>query len=84
MPRKPRMYIPGIPCHVIQRGNNRNACFFTEADYRFYLDCLQDACINNHVDIHLIRQVAGHSSISTTQIYINDNPDAVSDVLANL
>ena len=23
MPRKPRMYLPGVPCHVIQRGNNR-------------------------------------------------------------
>jgi len=39
---------------------------------------------NNHVDINLIRQVAGHSSISTTQIYINDNPDAVANVLATL
>lgn len=24
MPRKPRHYVPGIPCHVIQRGNNRD------------------------------------------------------------
>ena len=40
MPRKPRMYLPDIPSHVIQRGNNRTACFFSEADYHFYLDCL--------------------------------------------
>ena len=23
MPRKPRMYVAGLPSHVIQRGNNR-------------------------------------------------------------
>jgi REP element-mobilizing transposase RayT len=28
MPRKPRMYLAGIPAHVVQRGNNRDACFF--------------------------------------------------------
>ncbi len=43
MPRKPRMYMAGMPCHVIQRGNNREACFFSEQDYLFYLDCLEDA-----------------------------------------
>lgn len=27
MPRKPRVYLAGVPCHVIQRGNNRDATF---------------------------------------------------------
>jgi putative transposase len=40
MPRKTRMYLPGIPAHVVQRGHNRNACFFSDDDYRFYLECL--------------------------------------------
>ena len=40
MPRKPRMYLPGIPAHIVQRGNNREPCFFAEDDYRFYLDRL--------------------------------------------
>lgn len=40
MPRKTRMYLPHIPAHVVQRGNNRAACFFTDEDCRFYLDCL--------------------------------------------
>ncbi len=30
MPRKTRMYLPDIPVHVVQRGNNRDACFFCE------------------------------------------------------
>ncbi len=33
MPRKPRYYLPDIPCHVIQRGNNRQASFYTDDDY---------------------------------------------------
>jgi hypothetical protein len=42
MPRRSRLSLPGIPWHIIQRGNNRSACFFTEDDYRFYLDRLAE------------------------------------------
>ncbi len=40
MPRRARLVLAGVPVHVIQRGNNRQACFFGEADYRFYLECV--------------------------------------------
>jgi putative transposase len=30
----------GLPVHIIQRGNNRQACFFADDDYLFFLDCL--------------------------------------------
>ncbi len=40
MPRKPRMYLADIPAHIVQRGNNRDACFFSDDDYLFYLDVL--------------------------------------------
>ncbi len=33
MPRQIRYNLPGIPQHVIQRGNNRQATFFAEEDY---------------------------------------------------
>ena len=49
MPRQPRMYLPNVPCHVITRGNNRDACFFSDDDRHFYLDCLHDACTRYHV-----------------------------------
>ena len=39
MPRMPRVVVPGLPLHVIQRGNNRQAIFFTDQDYdRFHTD----------------------------------------------
>ena len=43
MPRKVRFNLPGIPQHVIQRGNNRNPCFFSEEDYFHYLDYLLES-----------------------------------------
>ncbi len=32
MPRQIRYNLPGIPQHVIQRGNNRQATFFADGD----------------------------------------------------
>lgn len=29
-----------MPLHLIQRGSNRQVCFFAEENYRFYLDWL--------------------------------------------
>ncbi len=40
MARLPRLYFPGCVQHVIQRGNNREACFYEEADYEDYLSFL--------------------------------------------
>lgn len=66
MPRKPRIYLPGMPCHVIQRGNNRNVCFFAEQDYRFYLECLSDACSNNGVALHAYVLMTNHVHLLMT------------------
>ncbi|MES2535084.1 MAG: transposase, partial [Pseudomonadota bacterium] len=32
MPRRPRLTLPNVPLHLIQRGNNRQACFFSDQD----------------------------------------------------
>ncbi|MEO8008598.1 MAG: transposase, partial [Betaproteobacteria bacterium] len=37
MPRRARLSLPGIPWHIIQRGNNRSVCFHAEEDYYFYI-----------------------------------------------
>ena len=36
------------------------------------------------IDLNSIRQIAGHSSISTTQRYIEDNPYKIADILRAL
>ena len=37
MQRRARMYLPELPCHVVQRGNDREACFIEPENYQFYL-----------------------------------------------
>jgi putative transposase len=43
MARPPRITIPAFPHHIIQRGNNRQAVFFNDDDYRFFQDCIRQA-----------------------------------------
>jgi REP-associated tyrosine transposase len=43
MARLARYFVKDQPLHIIQRGNNREPIFATEDDYRFYLECLEDA-----------------------------------------
>lgn len=42
MPRRARLSLPHIPLHIIQRGNNRQACFYADEDYLVYLDWLAE------------------------------------------
>lgn len=37
------MSLPGVPQHVVQRGNNRLPCFLDDGDRRRYLQLLRDA-----------------------------------------
>ena len=66
MPRKPRMYLPDVPCHVIQRGNNREASFFTAQDYQFYLECLHDASQRYGVLVHAYVLMTNHVHLLMT------------------
>lgn len=66
MPRKPRMYSAGVPCHVIQRGNNRSTCFFEPENNLFYLDCLAHSCKKYHVDLHAYVLMTNHIHLLMT------------------
>ena len=43
MPRRPRIQLDGVPLHSVQRGQNREPCFFSEEDYASYLHWLGEA-----------------------------------------
>lgn len=66
MPRKPRMYLPGVPAHVVQRGNNRDACFFQDEDYQFYLAVLGDALKRYRVQLHAYVLMTNHVHLLMT------------------
>ena len=44
MPRRPRFVLPGAAHHVTQRGNNRQAVFFSDQDRIRYLHMLRHNC----------------------------------------
>lgn len=80
MPRKPRMYMAGVPCHVIQRGNNREACFFSDDDYSFYLECLKDACERYYVSCHAYVLMGNHTHLLLSP----NNEEGISKVMQSL
>ncbi len=43
MPCRPRIRLAGLPQHVVQRGINREPCFFADEDYFCYLHWLEKA-----------------------------------------
>lgn len=61
MPRRQRITIAGVPLHIIQRGNNRQACFYAEQDYQFYLDWLcqyaEETCCSIHAYVLMTNHV---------------------------
>lgn len=66
MPRKARMYLLGIPAHVVQRGNNRSACFFSDDDYLFYLECLRQGLRRYGVALHAYVLMTNHVHLLMT------------------
>lgn len=52
MARLPRISPLGIPQHIIQRGNNRQACFVSEQDYSVYASWLGEYANTFNVSLH--------------------------------
>jgi putative transposase len=66
MPRKPRFYVPGMPAHIVQRGNNRQACFFDDNDYLTYLDWLRESADKAGCQIHGYVLMTNHVHLLVT------------------
>jgi len=80
MARPTRLELPGIPLHVIQRGNNRAACFFGEMDRRFYLKCLREAAGRRNCAIHAYVLMDNHIHLLATP----NEPGAVARMLQDV
>jgi len=66
MPRKPRFNLPGVPQHIIQRGNNREPCFLAKEDHRRYLDDLTEAASKYNCRIHAYVLMTNHVHLLAT------------------
>jgi putative transposase len=80
MARLSRLSIAGCPQHIIQCGNNRQACFFAEQDYTVYLDKLKDPVTKHNVSIYAFFLMTNHVHLLITAPSI----DRISQVMPNL
>ncbi len=71
MPRRPRLSVPGVPLHLIQRGNNRGACFYSDEDYRFYLDHLAEQAAKHGCQVHAYCLMTNHVHLLLTPTHEN-------------
>ncbi len=68
MPRKPRFYLPNIPAHISQRGNNRQAVFFCDDDYAAYLACLDAGAKAHGCVLHAYVLITNHVHLLATPV----------------
>ena len=80
MPRQPRYGLVGIPQHVMQRGNNRQATFFAGEDYRHYLDCVREACARYGCRVHAYVLMTNHIHLLITPL----QTDAIAKVMQSV
>ncbi len=66
MARKPRIGLPGVPQHVVQRGNNRQPCFYNEHDFIRFLEILHQALLVNDCALHAFVLMTNHVHMLVT------------------
>lgn len=77
MPRRARMYVPGLPYHIVQRGNNREACFIEPENYQFYLELWRAMARRYGVSVHAYCLMTNHVHFLVTP----GRADAVSNAM---
>ena len=71
MPRKSRFNLIGIPQQVVQRGNNREPCFYAEEDYLRYLDDLKVSAEKYGCKVHAYVLMTNHVHLLVTPMRLN-------------
>jgi putative transposase len=80
MARLPRLDLPNIPQHIVQRGNNRQPIFFHEEDYFAYLEYLREALVKNHCKLYAFVLMTNHVHL----LALGERPGAVSGLMQSL
>jgi len=66
MPRRPRIHVDNVPLHIVQRGHNREPCFFHEEDYQSYLHWLGEALGECECALHAYVLMTNHVHLLLT------------------
>jgi putative transposase len=80
MPRRPRIKLAGVPQHVVQRGINREPCFFAEEDYHFYLHWLQKSAADWRCALHAYALMTNHVHLLATP----EKPDGIAKMMQSV
>ena len=66
MARLSRYVLPGQPQHIIQRGNNRQVIFHSDADFQFFRDAMVAASDQHGLAIHAYVWMSNHIHLLAT------------------
>ena len=66
MPRQARFVLPDVALHVIQRGHNRNACFWHDTDRLVYLTLLHSLSKKTGCALHAYVLMTNHVHVLLT------------------
>jgi len=77
MPRRLRIFIPGMTQHVIQRGNNRTDIFGSPSDYEVFACAMCEALRRYRLDLHAYVLMTNHVHLMVTPVTPTDIPAAM-------
>ena len=80
MARKSRFKIAGVAQLITQRGNNKQAVFFSEQDYQYYLKILNEAAMQEECQIHAFVLMTNRIHILATP----NTPDGISQLMKTI
>ena len=80
MARLPRICLPGVPQHIVQRGTNRQLCFASEEDFAAYAYWLDECSRKFRVAIHAWVFMTNHVHLLITP----ETTDGVSRMMQTL
>lgn len=66
MPRRRRILLADYPLHIVQRGINREPCFFADEDYQCYLHWLEEAAHDCGCAVHAYVLMTNHVHLLVT------------------
>jgi REP element-mobilizing transposase RayT len=66
MPRRSPITVAEVPVHIIQRGNNRGACFFADTDDELYLAHLRVLAAKFECAVHATCLMTNHVHLLLT------------------
>jgi len=66
MPRPPRLDLPGVPQHIVQRGVDRRPCFVLEIHYQEYLRHLLEQAERHGCRVHAYVLMCNHVHLLAT------------------